>query len=220
MTWVMRWRPRVNRTATAWLIRRFIDPGDAFRTVVALLLTLCVGSARAAELAPLALEKTILLPDVVGRIDHLSIDLARKHLFVAELGNGTIDVVDLEAGKAIGRIAGLAEPQGIVYVPAPDLINNSVRVHKTPTNATISWTDAPGNYNAYRGLKAAAAAFAYNHTCLSANVGANSTVDTGTPLAGQLFFYLVSRVNACSESSLGTNSSGATMPNASACVVP
>jgi hypothetical protein len=27
MKWVTRWRPRVNRTATAWLIRRFIDPG-------------------------------------------------------------------------------------------------------------------------------------------------------------------------------------------------
>ena len=89
---------------------------------VALLLTLHVGSTRAAEPAPLALEKTIPLPDVVGRIDHLSIDLARKHLFVAELGNGTVDVIDLEAGNAIGRIAGLAEPQGIVYVPAPDLI--------------------------------------------------------------------------------------------------
>jgi len=25
--WVTRWRPRVNRTATAWLIRRFLDPG-------------------------------------------------------------------------------------------------------------------------------------------------------------------------------------------------
>ena len=134
MKWVTRWRPRGNRTATAWLIRCFIDPGAehphrdarsngvALRTIVALLLTLQAGSARAAEPAPLALEKTILLPNVVVRIDHLSIDLARKHLFVAELGNGTVDVIDLEAGNAIGRIAGLAEPQGIVYVPAPDVI--------------------------------------------------------------------------------------------------
>ena len=27
MKWVTRCRPRVNRTATAWLIRRFVDPG-------------------------------------------------------------------------------------------------------------------------------------------------------------------------------------------------
>lgn len=27
MKWVTRKRPRVNRTATAWLIRRFVDPG-------------------------------------------------------------------------------------------------------------------------------------------------------------------------------------------------
>lgn len=27
MKWVTRWRPRVNRAATAWIIRRFVDPG-------------------------------------------------------------------------------------------------------------------------------------------------------------------------------------------------
>ena len=27
MKWVTRSRPRVNRTATAWMIRRFVDPG-------------------------------------------------------------------------------------------------------------------------------------------------------------------------------------------------
>ena len=27
MKWVTRRRPRVNRTATAWIIRRFVDPG-------------------------------------------------------------------------------------------------------------------------------------------------------------------------------------------------
>jgi DNA-binding beta-propeller fold protein YncE len=70
--------------------------------------------------APLVLEKTIPLPDVAGRIDHLDVDLARKHLFVAELGNGTIDVVDLERGTAVARISGLNEPQGIAYVPASD----------------------------------------------------------------------------------------------------
>ena len=27
MKWVTRWRPRVNRAATSWIIRRFVDPG-------------------------------------------------------------------------------------------------------------------------------------------------------------------------------------------------
>src|SRR5258705_4349909 len=98
----------------------------AVRAVVAALLALLpitATSVRAAEPgAPLVLEKIILLPDVAGRIDHLSIDLGRKHLLVAELGNGSIDVIDLEAGKAIARISGLKEPQGVAYVPASDRI--------------------------------------------------------------------------------------------------
>ena len=91
------------------------------RAVLAFLLTLAVGSARAEEPAePLQLEKTIALPDVAGRIDHMSIDLRRNRLFVAELGNGTVDVIDLATGKSIDRISGLAEPQGIAYAPASD----------------------------------------------------------------------------------------------------
>jgi YVTN family beta-propeller protein len=87
----------------------------------ALLLILAAGSARAEEPAgPLQLERTIALADVAGRIDHLSVDLRRNRLFVAELGNGTVDVIDLATGNSIDRISGLAEPQGIAYAPASD----------------------------------------------------------------------------------------------------
>jgi DNA-binding beta-propeller fold protein YncE len=93
---------------------------------------------RAAEPAssPLVLERTIPLPGVSGRIDHMAVDLRRGRLFVAELGNGTIDVVDLAAGKAIHRIAGLREPQGVGYSPQMDVIavasagDGSVRLFK------------------------------------------------------------------------------------------
>jgi hypothetical protein len=71
---------------------------------------------------PLVLERTIALPNVSGRIDHLAIDLGRKRLMVAELGNGTLDIIDLVAGKSIHRIEGLHEPQGVGYVPKEDLI--------------------------------------------------------------------------------------------------
>ncbi|MFK9780993.1 hypothetical protein ACJEM9_24760, partial [Escherichia coli] len=57
---------------------------------------------------PLVLERTIPLPDTRGRIDHLAIDLADHHLFVAEIANGTVDEVDLVTGKVVGRIAGLS----------------------------------------------------------------------------------------------------------------
>lgn len=63
--------------------------------------------------APLHLDQKIPLPDVKGRIDHLVVDPARAQLFVAEYGNGSVDVVDLAAGKVVDRISGLHEPQGI-----------------------------------------------------------------------------------------------------------
>lgn len=66
---------------------------------------------------PLVLERTIPLPDTRGRIDHLAIDLADHHLFVAEIANGTVDEVDLVTGKVVGRIAGLSEPQGVAWLP-------------------------------------------------------------------------------------------------------
>lgn len=71
---------------------------------------------------PLVLDGTIALPDTGGRIDHMAIDVQRKRLFVAELGNGTLDVVDLVNRKVVHRITGLKEPQGIIYEPKSDLV--------------------------------------------------------------------------------------------------
>ena len=82
------------------------------------------------------LERTIPLPGVSGRIDHMAVDFRRGRLFVAELGNGSVDVVDLAAGKAIHRIVGLKEPQGVGYSPQADVIavasagDGSVRLFK------------------------------------------------------------------------------------------
>jgi len=83
---------------------------------------------------PLILDATILLGEVSGRIDHLSFDSKRKRLFVGELGNNSLGVVDLVAGKVLRRIAGLSEPQGVAYVPFSDSVfvanagDGSVRV--------------------------------------------------------------------------------------------
>jgi DNA-binding beta-propeller fold protein YncE len=71
---------------------------------------------------PLILEAKIPLGDVSGRIDHLGIDAKRKRLFVAELGNNSLGVVDLAAGKLLRRITGLSEPQGVAYVPFSDSV--------------------------------------------------------------------------------------------------
>ena len=60
----------------------------------------------------------IPLSDVDGRIDHLSYDPAGHRLFVAALGNNTVEVVDLATRTRIHTITGLSEPQGVCYIPA------------------------------------------------------------------------------------------------------
>jgi hypothetical protein len=85
-------------------------------------LLLFVLPASAAMAQPLVQEEVIALPDTGGRIDHMAVDLARRHLFVAELGNGTLDVVDLADRKVVHRITGLKEPQGVAYEPKSDLL--------------------------------------------------------------------------------------------------
>lgn len=68
---------------------------------------------------PLVLDRTILLPDTKGRIDHLAYDPAGRRLFVAELGNGTVDAIDLVSDKRIIRITGLHHPQGLAWLGGP-----------------------------------------------------------------------------------------------------
>jgi len=67
--------------------------------------------------ASLVLEQTIPLPGVEGRIDHFSLDASGARLFVAALGNNTVEVVDLKHGKVLRSLAGFAEPQGVLYLP-------------------------------------------------------------------------------------------------------
>jgi DNA-binding beta-propeller fold protein YncE len=88
------------------------------RTVLLFLSSAILASAQAAQ--PLHLEQTIELPDVQGRIDHMSIDVKGERLFVSALGNNTVEVVDLKAGKRVNTITGLQEPQGVLYMPAAD----------------------------------------------------------------------------------------------------
>lgn len=70
--------------------------------------------------SPLRLVRTVALPNVRGRIDHLALDESTNQLFVAEIGNGTVDALDLASGRVSGRIAGLREPQGVAWLPAQE----------------------------------------------------------------------------------------------------
>jgi len=77
-----------------------------------------LSSLKAQPSPPLRFEASIPLPGVQGRIDHMSIDSQGGRLFVAALGNNTVEVVDVKHRKRIHTISGLHEPQGVLYVPA------------------------------------------------------------------------------------------------------
>src|SRR6478735_4426191 len=65
---------------------------------------------------PLRYVEAILLPGVEGRIDHMALDAEGQRLFVAALGNNTVEVVDLKTHKVVRSIRGLHEPQGVAFL--------------------------------------------------------------------------------------------------------
>jgi hypothetical protein len=85
-------------------------------TVAALLLL--GGLAQAQEPKALALKTRIELPNVNGRIDHFSADVKGQRLFMAALGNHTVEVMDVQSGKRLHTISDVAELQGLYYDPS------------------------------------------------------------------------------------------------------
>jgi DNA-binding beta-propeller fold protein YncE len=71
---------------------------------------------------PLRLSQTIPLSNVEGRIDHLDVDAKGQRLFVAALGNNTVEVIDLQKGERTQTLRGFHEPQGIRYLPASNTL--------------------------------------------------------------------------------------------------
>jgi len=100
-----------------------------------------------APIPPLQLESKIPLGEVSGRIDHLAVDLPRKRLFVAELGNDSVAVVDLAERKVRHVIGGLSEPQGVGYEHSMEALyvanahDGSVRIFRGPDYAPSSQID-------------------------------------------------------------------------------
>jgi DNA-binding beta-propeller fold protein YncE len=62
------------------------------------------------------LVQTIPLSDVEGRIDHLAVDLKGQRLFVAALGNDSVEIVDLRTGTRVRSLTGFHEPQGVAFI--------------------------------------------------------------------------------------------------------
>lgn len=68
------------------------------------------------------LSASIPLLNVLGRIDHMAFDSKRQYIYIAALGNNSVEVIDLKNGKVVHSIKGLREPQGVVYIPETNSI--------------------------------------------------------------------------------------------------
>jgi YVTN family beta-propeller protein len=108
----------------------------SFATATMAPLAATSAAAQVPETPLLNLEHKIALGEVKGRIDHMALDPLRSRLFVAELENNSVGVVDLTARKVIHVIAGLTEPQGVGYEPSTDMLyvanggDGSVRLYR------------------------------------------------------------------------------------------
>ena len=104
-------------------------------------------AAQIADTPLLVLENKIILGEVKGRIDHMAIDPARNRLFVAELENNSVGIVDLNERKVVHVISGLTEPQGVGYEPSTDTLyvanggDGSVRLYRGADYVEISRID-------------------------------------------------------------------------------
>jgi DNA-binding beta-propeller fold protein YncE len=78
-------------------------------------LTLNVAAQPALELV-----RTIPLPGVSGRIDHVAADPQGHRLFVAARGNDTVEVLDVDNARRLQAISDCSEPQGLVYLSKPN----------------------------------------------------------------------------------------------------
>lgn len=90
---------------------------------IVLLCSVALG-ADAREPVTLRLTRSIPLPGVKGRFDHFAIDAKGHRLFVAALGNDTLEVLDIAAGRHLRSITGLQKPTGVLYLEQ----NNQIAV--------------------------------------------------------------------------------------------
>src|SRR3954464_1077837 len=86
--------------------------------VVTTWLVLCscsiISKSRADEASHLI--EPVRLPGIEGRIDHMALDVSGQRLFVAALGNNSVEVVDLISHKVVHSIRSLREPQGVAFL--------------------------------------------------------------------------------------------------------
>jgi sugar lactone lactonase YvrE len=92
-------------------------PGK-FIALLASVAALAMQAALPVQAAPLEPAGSIAMPGVKGRIDHFAVDVEGQRLFVAALGNDTVEVFDVRGNRHMRSIGGFGEPQGLLYVQA------------------------------------------------------------------------------------------------------
>jgi YVTN family beta-propeller protein len=95
----------------------------------------------------LSLLATIQLPDVSARIDHMAFDPEGNRLFIAAIGNNTVEIIDTKAGTRVATIRGLREPQNVLFIKLFKCIvvsnggNGSVRFYNSDSFALFHTLD-------------------------------------------------------------------------------
>lgn len=101
-----------------------MNPGFLVRAIlscqaIALLLT----PARADDASSMNLTQTIRLAGKAGnRLDGLALDSKRDHLFVANTGNKSLDIVDVRQGKLVKSIPDQEGIQRVLFLPGADRV--------------------------------------------------------------------------------------------------
>jgi hypothetical protein len=102
---------------------------------------------------------------------------------------------------------------GSLVLPPP--VNDSLAFDAAGT--TLSWSDPPGNWNVYRGAHAKGDPWAFNQVCFDPHNTTSSSLEASSPPLDTVFFYLVTHLDACGESTLGLDSNGNLRPNPAPC---
>jgi DNA-binding beta-propeller fold protein YncE len=90
------------------------------RSSVIILISLL--AALSAHAQSVTLLKTVALPGVKGRFDHFAMDVKGRRVFMAALGNDSLEIVDVGSGQRLESIKGLRKPTGVLYLPEGNLI--------------------------------------------------------------------------------------------------
>ncbi len=85
------------------------------------LVPVCAAQAPGAD-PPLKRVQVIPLKGPPGRLDHLALDARHGRLFVANMANRSLDVVDLKAGRLVKQVPGQRKIQGLAYAADLDRI--------------------------------------------------------------------------------------------------